>query len=107
MVTVKNETGSTMVVDVYSYTSSTFAGELTINNNQTAYYYNVRSGNFKVWGKYLGGTWFYTTDNYSVSTCGTFDFTWTAGFKGEKALEFKPSTEYKPFESLGVTNIVK
>jgi hypothetical protein len=107
LVTVKNNTGYSMIVDVYSYTSSSFAGELSLTTGQTGYYYNVRSGNFKVWGKYTGGSWFYTTSTYSVNTCGTFDFTWSPGLKSEKSMEIKPSTEFNPFESLGVSNIVK
>lgn len=108
LVTVFNNTGSKSVVDVLM-DGSAWAGEITLENGETAYYYNVRAGNIRFWHRYYGqSNWTYSNDYY-VAVCGTFNFTWNnfALKNGIASKEAKQTTEYKPFESLGVSNIVK
>jgi hypothetical protein len=108
LVSIKNNTGYKSVVDI-GYGSQQWAGEIILENNETAYYYNVRAGNIYFWHRYFGQTTQTTSDWYTVGLCGTLNFTWNAsGLKnGIITSETKQVTEYKPFESLGVSNIVK
>ncbi|HON19220.1 MAG TPA: hypothetical protein PK990_08670 [Salinivirgaceae bacterium] len=96
-VSVKNNTSSTIIVDVYS---DGFAGEITLQPNQTAHYYNVKAGNsVKFWAKVLpNGEWREHQTNYTIAKCETFTFTWIdkSVKDGNKTME-KPFIEYNPF----------
>ena len=104
-----NETGSRTVVDVWSVEAGDYMGEVVLENNESAFHYNVPAGDFKYYIRYSNSDQHNLSDTYTVARCATHSMTWSAGkvAAGNKSNEMKQATPYVPFKAFGTPSIKK
>ena len=77
-VTVVNNSGQYLVVNVYSETSETWSGDKYLQDGYEIEYSEVKSGTISFRYRIYAHSDYYYSSNYTLETCGNFQFTWNS-----------------------------